>query len=602
MINIKDKKDCCGCNACGDICPAGAVQFEKDEEGFLYPVVDARKCTNCGLCDKTCPQLHHKELKVNEFAEPKCYAATHKNFATLFDSTSGGAFSAMANVVYRKGGFVGGAIWNDDFTIRQYISADKNDLPKLRSSKYAQSDARGFYNAVKVALKTGKPVLVCGCPCQIFALKGFLGKCYDNLYLMDFICRGNNSPLVFRKYLDWQEGRNHSKIVYVKPKNKELGWRNLTTKLVFDNGNVIYDTKETSYFTKGYLSTNAYCRPSCYDCKFKGLPRLSDVTVADFWGANDLKLKQELDRNLGTSLVLLNNAKGMSLFDSAKTTMHVQELTWEQAKSGNAMWNSSLPPPRCDRKEFFEILNEQGFGAVAERFISCKTNHRTLKTLIRGMASRARRIAREFMASPMMFFRCLKLNGLRRTLKGSGVLWASRSTIVEVDGNLQIESGTLRIGGKYFYKKDPVSSAIGVRSGGKMIVKGDAQFVYGADIEVFNGGLLEVGAGSGFNIGATIVCGNQIKIGQGVKAGRHVTIRDNNGGHWMNLPGYKDSKPVEIGDHVWLCEGCTIMPGVKIGAGAVIGAKAVVFNNVPANSLVVGNPAEVVCDNVEWKY
>ena len=206
------------------------------------------------------------------------------------------------------------------------------------------------------------------------------------------------------------------------------------------------------------------------------------------------------------------------------------------------------------------------------------------------------------MASPMMFFRCLKLNGLRLTLKGSGVLWASRSTIVEVDGNLQIESGTLRIGGKYFYKKDPVSSAIGVRSGGNMIVKGDAQFVCGADIEVFNGGLLEVGAGSGFNIGATIVCGNQIKIGQGVKAGRHVTIRDNNGGHWMNLPGYKDTKPVEIGDHVWLCEGCTIMPGVKIGAGAVIGAKAVVFNNVPANALVVGNPAEVVSDNVEWKY
>ena len=85
-------------------------------------------------------------------------------------------------------------------------------------------------------------------------------------------------------------------------------------------------------------------------------------------------------------------------------------------------------------------------------------------------------------------------------------------------------------------------------------------------------------------------------------AGRHVTIRDNNGGHWMNLPGHKNTKPVEIGDHVWLCEGCTIMPGVKIGAGAVVGAKAVVFNNVPANSLVVGNPAEVVCDNVEWKY
>ena len=108
MVNICEKRDCCGCNACGDACPIGAIQFEVDNEGFHYPVVDKAKCTNCGLCEKICPQLHFDALKKNEFLEPKCYAATHKNFATLFDSTSGGAFSAMANVVYRKGGFVGG--------------------------------------------------------------------------------------------------------------------------------------------------------------------------------------------------------------------------------------------------------------------------------------------------------------------------------------------------------------------------------------------------------------------------------------------------------------------------------------------------------------
>ena len=94
MIDICEKKDCCGCNACGDACPAGAIHFKSDEEGFLYPVVDKKKCANCGLCEKTCPQLHFDELKKNEFLEPKCFAAVHRNFSILFDSTSGGTFSA----------------------------------------------------------------------------------------------------------------------------------------------------------------------------------------------------------------------------------------------------------------------------------------------------------------------------------------------------------------------------------------------------------------------------------------------------------------------------------------------------------------------------
>lgn len=604
MVEVIDKKNCCGCNACGDICPMGAISFEKDNEGFLYPTVDKAKCTNCGLCEKTCPQIHHEELKKNEFEEPKCYAAVHKNLATLFDSTSGGAFSALANVIYRQGGYVGGAIWNDDFSIRQYISDDKNDLPRLRSSKYAQSDAQGFYKAVKVALETCKPVLVCGCPCQMFALKAFLGKEYDNLYMVDFICRGSNSPLVFRKYLDWQEERNGSKVVYVKPKNKELGWRNLTTKLVFKNGKVVYDTRKTSFFTKGYLKTNAYCRPSCYDCKYKGLPRVTELTVADFWGADGVALPKELDRNLGTSLVIVNNSKGAAFFEKAAQSMSVFGLTWEQAKSGNGMFDASLEPPKCDRGEFFGMLNAEGFAAVAERYINAKPTdkHTPLWCRIRHVIGRIRSSVRLFDYSPLAIIKGIRLNGLFRFLKGRNLLVASNEAIVENCGSIVINGGNLRLGGKYYYGNEPMRSALGVRKGGKLIVNGDVRFVYGADIEVFKGGTLEIAGGGGFNIGATIVCGERITIGNGVMGGRHVTIRDNNGGHWMNLPGYRNTKPVEIGDHVWLCEGCTIMPGVKIGAGAVVGARAVVFNNVPANTLVVGNPAQVVCDKVEWKY
>lgn len=598
MIALSDKKDCCGCNACGDICPQGAISFEADSEGFLYPKVDDEKCIRCGLCLKTCPQIHAAELKRNEFSAPKCFAAVHKNLTVRFDSTSGGIFSALANVVYRQGGYVGGAIWNEDFSIRQYVSDKKSDLPRLRSSKYAQSDAQGFYRAVKDAVASGKLVLVCGTPCQMFALKAFLGREYENLILVDFICRGNNSPLVFRKYLDWQESRVGGKVVYIKPKNKELGWRKLTTKLVFDNGTVIYDTKDTSYFTKGYLATNAYCRPSCYSCKFKGIPRVSEFTLADFWGADALGLSQELDDNIGTSLVLVNNSKGVTFFTEAQKSLRVQELTWHQALRGNGMLQDSIPQPKCDRQAFFKVLNEQGFGECARQFVG--QPRYTLKTRIHDILRRAKRLLLIYRLSPVGWYRYIRLNGLFGMFSKAGTFVPRGRVLVESDGKISL-GGDFDIGNSY-YRKALRNTAIAVRKGGALKTSGFYTLMEGADIEVFSGGTLELGAGGGFNIGATIVCGERITIGADVQAGRHVTIRDTNGGHCLNMPGFRNTKPVEIGDHVWLCEGCTIMPGVKIGAGAVVGAKAVVFNSVPPNTLVMGNPAEVVCEQIEWKY
>ena len=545
------------------------------------------------------------------FDIPKCFVAVHKNLALRFDSTSGGAFSAFANHIYRQGGYVGGAIWNEDYSIRQFISDKKGDLARLRSSKYAQSDAQGFYKAVQEAADSGKPVLVCGTPCQMVALRCFLGKEYENLYIMDFICRGNNSPLVFRKYLDWQEGKANGKVIYVKPKNKELGWRKLTTKLVFDNGKIVYDTRETSMFTRGYLQTNAYCRPSCYECPYKGVPRTADMTVADCWGL-DGKLPDELDNDLGTSLVLINNDKGMSLWRDINSSMNYMECEWKAVLKGNPMLMTSLPHEKCDRDAFFKVLETKGFEGVVNQFIAPQPKIKYRKV---GVVHKCLRKGLSFVRHWMAFLRfinkykfrprellCLiQANGWCNVFRMKTNLITLPGCQVELEGDVELTS-RLELG-KGFFSKPIMKTALAVRKGGRLVTSGSPSFFsYGADIEVFTGGCLEIGSDCGFNIGATIVCAHHIKIGNAVKAGRHVTIRDNNGRHWMNLPGYKDKKSVEIGDHVWLCEGCTIMPGVKIGAGAVVGAKAVVFNNVPANTMVMGNPAQVVCEQVEWKY
>ena len=164
MINIQNKVDCCGCNACGDVCSKNAITFKTDKEGFWYPEVDKDKCVDCGLCEKVCPIININTIKKNDYQEPICYAAEHKNIEEIFDSTSGGLFSSLAEIMYRSKGFVGGAVYNDDFSVRHFISNDKEDLPKLRSSKYLQSNLEGFYKQVKQLLIAGEQVLVCGTP------------------------------------------------------------------------------------------------------------------------------------------------------------------------------------------------------------------------------------------------------------------------------------------------------------------------------------------------------------------------------------------------------------------------------------------------------
>lgn len=605
MINIHDKKNCCGCNACGDVCPKGAIRFETDDEEFLYPVIDKSLCINCGLCDKVCPQTNVEKLR-QELKEPECWAAAHRNNYIRFDSTSGGAFSAFANVIYGEHGFVGGALYNEEKLLVQFISDNPQDLERLRSSKYSQSNAQGFYKAVKEAVLTGRPVLVCGTPCQMVALRAFLGKDYSNLFIIDFICRGLNSPLPGRAFIKWQEEREGSPVVYGKSKNKELGWHKLTLKIVHKNGKITYWTRDNSPMTHCYLKTNAFCRPSCYECKVKGTPRFADVSVADCWGAEKL-FKGPLAQDIGTSLIMLNNAKGRQLFEKAKPYMHCQEMPWDVVHSGNGMIDNSLPPSKYPRDEVFAIIREKGFQGLMDKFVLPDweaRNKPTFKQKIKAIIRRWRQLfhlARSKECNTAwLLLRWLHDNGLANLLKGRPLIMATRTNAyienhgsISLGGDLQFGGGTIR--------HVPVGSIIQIKKGGRLTTKGNIGMMYGACVEVHEGGELTIGDKFGANMGLTIICGGKITIGEDVMCGRHVTLRNSNGNHPMNIPGAKNSRPLIIGDHVWFCENSTVMNGVKIGSGAVIGSYAVVYDNVPANTLVMGNPAKVVMENVQWK-
>ena len=609
MIQIKNKADCCGCNACGDVCAHQAITFKTDIEGFWYPEVDKDKCVDCLLCEKVCPIINIQELKKNDFDTPShTYAAVHKSMKVRWDSTSGGAFSALADAMYAQNGYVSGAVYNEDFSVRNYVSNNQDDLSQLRSSKYLQSKAEGIFKEIQGLLRKGEKVLACGTPCQMAALRSFLRKDYENFVIVDFICRGVNSPKVYRAYLDSLEKRYGSKVVYVKAKNKELGWRNLTRKVTFANGQSYYGVHMEDDFRRGY-HTNVFCRPSCYDCKFKGFPRIADITIADYWGIE--KVDKNLDNNIGTSMILLNSKKGELFFEKAKSELEYKETKFESIFKGNPALRKSIEPAKIDREAFFKDLNEHDFDYVTAKYYPLRKRQANLKSRIKSGVKPYYTLFKCYRFSLPQWYKFFKVNLRKNTesdIRNGKMLIPMKSAVLDIHPTARIIADT-----EFLYGNNPVKGLTMptcLRMEANTVFefhdgpltrygKGPYNLRYGAYIEVVNGGHLTIGQGAA-NVGLTIMCAKEVTIGNGVRIGRNVSIRDWNGPHVIINDTYRNHAPVHIGDHVWLCSGCTVMPGVTIGDGAVVAANATVTRDVPAHALVGGSPAKVLKEDVEW--
>lgn len=607
MIDRLKKDECCGCNACGDICPKGSISFQKDEEGFLNPVIDHQTCVNCGLCEKVCPSINSEAFKKNNFEKPVCFAAIHKNLEVRFDSTSGGAFSALAKKAYLQGYYVGGAIWNADWSVSHYISNNKKDLEKLRSSKYIQSDSRGIYKQVKTLLEQGEKVLICGTPCQISGLKSYLRKDYKNLVTIDFVCQYVNSPLIWKKYIDYLENDHGSKVVYIKDKNKEIGWRSLCNKVVFENGDVIYDSYSVNHFRRCYMQLGIASRPSCYKCKFKGFPRVADITIADFWGVEKY-LPKEYDNNLGTSLIMCNSQRGMEYFDEkVRKFLEVMPIDLENTLGKNPALSTSFHPDiKFKREDFYADLQKSDIKTVVDEYIEkYKGNQITTRRKIKNILKFLKSIVKSSGIHPLTFCKNLYYNllcsNIKTSLSEGKYLILYPYCLFNLAKTAKINVGGVVKIGENFFKHEAKYTKVLMRNNSFIDFQGNYSFFSGCDIQVFDRATLTIEGGGDTNMNVEIVCGNHITFQKHVFIGRNVVIRDTNGQHFISRQGYKTSRPIILGTHAWICDRATIMPGVHIKPGGIVGANSYVTSNVEAFTMVTGNPVRVVDEEVYWK-
>lgn len=351
MINIKDKKECCGCSACASICTKHCITMKEDNEGFLYPQVDLNTCINCGLCEKVCNELHPYDSRV----PLQVFAAINENEEVRLRSSSGGIFYILAEKTIREGGIVFGARFDEKWQVVIDYADDIKGVVAFMGSKYVQARIDKAYVNAKRFLVEGRQVLFSGTPCQVAGLHKFLRKSYSNLITVDFICHGTPSPKVWGMYLD-EVIKKSQRISRVEFRNKEKGWKKFCFNLKYnedDNTISLLSPYSENHYMKAFLS-DIILRPSCYACKAKACSSLSDITIADFWGIETVF--PEMDDDKGTGLVFVNTESGKAFLDLSQ--MKVCETTYDRIKSLNsACYQSTLANP--NRKTFFKRLGNE---------------------------------------------------------------------------------------------------------------------------------------------------------------------------------------------------------------------------------------------------
>ena len=356
MIDIKDKTDCCGCWACAQVCPQQCISMAEDDEGFRYPHADPHDCIDCGLCEKVCPIINRVEER--EFSQ-RAYLLQHKDEQVLKESTSGGAYTAIATYVIRQGGVVFGAAYDKDFRVVHKHVDKTDDLGAFRNSKYVQSYVGDAYREARDFLRSGRMVCFSGTPCQIEGLLHFLRKPYPNLLTVDVVCRAIASPKVFSMYVDLKREELGSDVDNIKFRDKRPYGYKYSSMSVYRNGRQVYrEGVESDVLLRSFFS-NINVRPSCYHCRFKKRYRMSDFTI---WECFDVyRFSRELDNDKGVTRLLAHSEKAVRLLSELSSEAYIVEIDADAAVAGVKELKYSVKTNER-REAFFSGCGDRSIG------------------------------------------------------------------------------------------------------------------------------------------------------------------------------------------------------------------------------------------------
>lgn len=365
IADIMHIEDCTGCGSCKNICPKDAIDLLNDKEGFLKYNVNLERCIRCGKCVNACPVLN-PEYRNSQ--NPECYAIWAQDDIRL-KSSSGGMFSLLANYILKQNGYVAGVVFDRNFEVKHILSSEINEIEQMRKSKYYQSNTGFIFRDIKKILlnEEKKKVLFTGTPCQVAGLYKFLGKNYKNLYTAEIICHGITSKKVFDKYCSDMFQDKVIKSIAFREK-QSLGWKS-GISIKFDDDTEYTQTASDNVYWEAF-GKNISKSKACGNCKFNRLPRQGDLTIGDFWGIS--RYNNALNDGKGTSVVLINNSKGLELMNSINGDFKMtKEVPIKYAISGNPPLVAPYKNSN-QRQRFFEQLDNVNFEKLVEH---CNKNY-----------------------------------------------------------------------------------------------------------------------------------------------------------------------------------------------------------------------------------
>lgn len=364
MLKIDKLKNCCGCSACASICSHNAISMEPDILGFKYPQIDTEKCVDCGLCERVCSFKSDYNISSN-LDEPDAYGVRHKDINEVMLSRSGGAFCAIVEYVFKNGGVVYGAGYDENFRVYHKRATTKEESVGLRGSKYVQSDVSSTFEQVKLDLKSGLIVLFSGTACQVAGLKSYIGdRLQDKLILVDIVCHGVPSPKLWQDYLAYIKQKYKTNILKANFRDKsDIGWKGHKETFVLERTGKITMSSWTHLFYR-----NIMLRPSCGNCHFCNLKRPADITLGDFWGSEKQNPEANSD-NKGLSLVLVNTPKGQKVFNEIKKDISYFSTTPDIYMQHNLHSPSVLSP---ESEKFKEDYSKYGFEYIVKKYSDSK--------------------------------------------------------------------------------------------------------------------------------------------------------------------------------------------------------------------------------------
>lgn len=374
MREICNNSLCTGCGLCAVKCPVNCIKIGENKYGFLTPMINEEECTSCGLCSRTCPALRPID---NRNKIHKVYKCRSINSAEIIDSTSGGvAYEISKYCVGKYNGVFFGAELLSDLSVHHTFSENVKDLKKYQGSKYIQSYTDNTFEQAKKFLNEGRFLVYIGTPCQVNALKVYLNKDYKNLITVDFICHGVGSSKVFRLALKDILGQGYKdKISEIKFRNKIHGYKNGTLTLTLTDGT----SKEYPSYDNAFgraFATNLITRDSCLNCRYVGIDRVSDITVADYPG-DDI---DESDKVYGCSFVFINTDKGNTFFEECSNIFKTEEKTLEYAVQ--CLYRLTKKSNGNNKREkFFAGLENIPFNKLKKRYIDV-TGPEKLKSIL----------------------------------------------------------------------------------------------------------------------------------------------------------------------------------------------------------------------------